>query len=110
MPFLASDFLHFRSVFRAYDRKPQDKGKPMPNIDHLIEVIEDQHTLVTSLATPEIISVAHDLAFYYAMLDAAQDDPLDDEEEQTELVHYLMTQLKELVERYQTLVNDVLPD
>lgn len=106
---MGSWFLPFREVFGVYSRKPRDKGKPMPDIEIYITTCEEQRELVNSLVTTEINEVALDIAFYYAMHDAAIDDPLDDEEEQTALIAYFLGRLKELVERYQSLVNDTLP-
>ena len=82
----------------------------MPNIDYLIEICETEREKVRVLENdlPEIAEMALDIAYYYAMLDAANDDPLDDEDEHTALTAYLLGRLKELIERYQSTVNAYL--
>lgn len=80
----------------------------MPDITHLITIVEEQHAKVRALAVQEITEVAEDIAYYSAMIDAAEDDPLNDREEHYAMLAYLKKEHKDLVEHYQSLVNSYL--
>lgn len=76
--------------------------------EYTYKVLEEQRALVLALNDIPIVETAKDIAFYSAMLDAALDDPFDDEEEQEEILAYFKKNLQELIETYQQLVNDKL--
>lgn len=74
------------------------------------ETIEEQLDRVVALRhIQEAICVtAMQLSFYVAMVDAAKHDPMDDEDEQQELLTFFENKIKELTEEYQKIVNDLL--
>ena len=72
------------------------------------QVFQDQLETVVALEDAAVTEAAKKIAFYVAMLDAAIDDPFDDEEEQREILEYIQTHLTELTETYQSLVNNHL--
>lgn len=74
----------------------------------VLDVFKQQEDLVMALDNPEITEVAKRLAFYDAMIDAAEHDPLDDPEDHNEILQLMKTTRQELVETYQQLVNDAM--
>lgn len=80
----------------------------MPNIDHLIAVVEEQESIVLALENPKIDEAAKHVAYYHAMLDACLSEPLDDPEDQNAMLAYIRDNLAEHTDVYQQLVNDML--
>lgn len=76
--------------------------------DYVWETLEEQEKKVLDIPDRRVLHFASKLAFYYAMLDAAKDDPMDDPEEQAEILEYFEKVLKDTVETYQQLVNEQL--
>ena len=72
------------------------------------QVFNAQLETVVALEDVAITEAAKKIAFYVAMLDAAIDDPFDNDEDQNEMIEYIQTHLTELTETYQSLVNDKL--
>lgn len=72
------------------------------------DVIEEQFNRVVALTDPKVIEAAMKLSFYVAMVDAAKDDPMDEEDEQQELLTFFENKVKELTEEYQEIVNDLI--
>lgn len=70
--------------------------------------LQEQHDLVVAIESPSITKLAKHIAFFYAMLDANAEDPMDDPEDDREIVDFLKTQLQTFVEVYQELVNNEL--
>ena len=64
--------------------------------------------LVVDMKDPLIIRTALRLAYYVAMLDAANDDPLDNYDDQEELCKKFDDKIEELTWKFQDLVNDKL--
>lgn len=78
-------------------------------IEVLIEIIDQQFDICMSFDDSEILEEAKAIAFYSAMIDAALDDPLDNAEEQSEMLDYLKKTMQDHIETYQQLVNAKLP-
>lgn len=77
--------------------------------EFVYKTIEEQLEICLALDDVALTETAKKIAYYNAMIDAAQDDPFDDAEEQEEILDYFKSVLKELTETYQGLVNDLLP-
>lgn len=78
---------------------------------NVMKVFNDQKALVLALDDPAITELAKEIAFYSAMIDAALSDPDDDpefQEFQEEFLQIFKTRQTELVETYQSLVNEQL--
>ena len=75
---------------------------------YLIKVVNDQRDLVLALEDPDITRHAKLIAYYSAMRDAAIDDPMDDPEDQKDILALLESRLQEHIETYQDLVNNAL--
>lgn len=73
------------------------------------KTLEEQLELCMEIDDADITEAAKKIAFYTAMIDAALDDPFDDEEDQAEILKYLKKDLQQLTETYQELVNNYLP-
>lgn len=69
----------------------------------LLTVIKNYESSCLAIDDPEVILQAKFVAYYAAMLNAAEEDPL--VEFQDEMVEYLTAELKTHVEIYQQLVN-----
>lgn len=80
----------------------------MPLPPNLENTIDQQLVLVLNIDSPEVIDSAKRLAYYVAMLDAALDDPQEDDAEQEEVVGYLKDKLDHWVSEYQNLVNQAM--
>jgi hypothetical protein len=78
----------------------------MPILPSVMRVLEEQQELVLNLDDDVITETAKKIAFYSAMLNAAIVDPADDPEEQEEFLAFFKTKLTELIELYQSLVNE----
>jgi hypothetical protein len=76
--------------------------------DFVWKTLEEQEKKVLDIPDRRVLHFASKLAFYYAMLDAAKDDPMDDPGDQAELLAHFEKVLKETVETYQELVNEQL--
>lgn len=73
------------------------------------DVIEEQLNKVVMLPYSRVLQeTAMKLSFYVAMVDAAKDDPMDEEDEQQELLTFFENKIKELTEEYQEIVNDLI--
>ena len=72
------------------------------------EVIEEQLNIVVALTDPRVIETAMKLSFYMAMVDAANDDPMDEESDQQEMLVFFNNHIKELTNTYQQIVNDLI--
>lgn len=77
--------------------------------DRIYQVLDQQLELVLAIDDDEVTETAKKIAYYCAMIDAANDDPFDNADEQNEMLEYLAKNLTELIEKYQELVNDKLP-
>jgi len=70
--------------------------------------IATYEALVINMTDSRIIKTALELAYYTAMLDAANDDPLDSYDDQEELCDMFEEKIQTLTEKFQSLVNDKL--
>lgn len=75
---------------------------------HLLDIIEDQRKLVLELDDPKITHLAERIAYYSAMLDAAEADPMDEPELQEAMLAHFKDVLTKHIEEYQSLVNEQL--
>jgi len=57
---------------------------------------------------PELSTITQKLAYYNAMIEASEEDPLDDPDNQTEILEFLRTKREYYVEAYRNLINKVL--
>ncbi len=71
-------------------------------------VVAEQLEKVMELDVPEINQLAKKIAYYDAMIDAAEDSPLDEAEDQAELMQFFKETRQVLIEGYQSLVNEHL--
>lgn len=74
----------------------------------VMKTIEDGRTQVLAIDDPAVILEAKNIAFYSAMIDAGEDDPVEDEDAHLEIINYLRFELKSHVETYQELTNELL--
>ena len=72
------------------------------------DTIEEQLNIVVALTDPKVIETAMKLSFYVAMVDAAKDDPFEQEDEEQELLTFFEDKIQELTEEYQMIVNTLL--
>lgn len=72
----------------------------------VLKVLKEQLALVLALTSPEIREAAALVAFYTAMIDAALDDPMDDEEEQEAMLAFLRHEQDVALSTYMSLVNE----
>lgn len=72
------------------------------------DVLENQQKQVLLLNNPRLILEAKNIAFYAAMIDAAEDDPMSDPEEQIELLTHFRSKMYQHVQVYQDLVNNLM--
>ena len=70
--------------------------------------IDEQRLLVHEINDERVIHLSKNIAYYSAMIDAAEADPLNDPEDQQEVIAFLRETLQRNIEEYQQLVNDVL--
>lgn len=71
----------------------------------VMNTIKTQHDHVVNLEDQVVTLWAKRVAFYYAMLIAADEDPLDDQEDQAEIIELLKKLLNDCSERYMESVN-----
>lgn len=76
------------------------------NTKIFFDVIESQLEIVMALEDQEVTETAKELSYYVAMLDAAEDDPMEDQDRQDVIVAVLKHRIQELTEQYQQLVNE----
>lgn len=74
----------------------------------VLDTIDRERDKCVALTDPMVIDAAMRLSFYVAMLDAAKDDPMDDEEDQRDMLLVLENRIAELTEKYQHLVNQLI--
>lgn len=74
--------------------------------DYLLNTINQYEAQVLAIDNEEVTQLAKKIAYYSAMIDAALDDPLDDDALQEETLAYLRKVHTEHVESYQILVNE----
>lgn len=67
-----------------------------------------QEELVVALEDRRITDLAKRIAYYAAMIDAAEADPLDNPKEQQEILRHFRNVMNENVQTYQILVNEAL--
>jgi len=75
------------------------------SIDNLVTITEEYLEMVIARTDDELDDVARRIAYYYAMKQAALDDPLDDDSDHAAMVNYFDDNLTELTEKYMDLVN-----
>lgn len=75
---------------------------------HVWKELENQEKIVLDIKDPRVDLFAKKIAFYAAMIDAAKDDPMDDPDDQTEILESLELRLKHDIVTYQNLVNEYL--
>jgi hypothetical protein len=80
----------------------------MSHNDRVFTMIEEQCVACTEISTPEVDICARNIAFFAAMIDAATEDPLDDDADQGEILEYLQGRMLFHVERYQEMMNVLL--
>lgn len=73
----------------------------------IYDTIERELNKVVELKDPKVIETAMKLSFYVAMVDAAEDDPMDDED-QPEMLEFFAGRIQELTREYQEIVNDLI--
>lgn len=71
----------------------------------VMNTIRTQHDHVVNLEDQVVTLWAKRVAFYYAMLIAADEDPLDDQEDQAEIIELLKKLLNDCSECYMESVN-----
>ena len=74
----------------------------------VLKELKHQLILVLSLTSSEIQDAAGRVAYFSAMIDAAVDDPFEDEEEQAAILALLHNELNTALFNYMSLVNDAL--
>jgi len=77
-------------------------------LEALMKEVSLQEALVMEMTDRLIISTALRLAYYTAMLDAANDDPLDSYDDQEEICNKFTAKIEELTWKFQDLVNEKL--
>ena len=80
----------------------------MPDIDHLLTIVEEQRVKVSNIESVRKTEAAEDVAYYTAMIDAASHDPLDDPDEAAAMLIFLKKRQQESVDSYQSIVNEYL--
>ena len=80
----------------------------MTDITNLIAVCNEQLEKVREIADSRVTFFAQSVAFYAAMLEAAEDDAIEDEEIHRATFNYLQAQYRYAMHSYMTLVNDSL--
>ena len=80
----------------------------MTDISDLIAVMDEELQKVDAIPDSRVTHFATRVAFYAAMLDASEDDPIEDEDTHRAVWDYLTTQYREALDAYQSLVNDNL--
>lgn len=80
----------------------------MPDIDNLIAICEGERLKIRALEIPEIVDLAQDIAYYTAMIDAAEDDPIEDLQTHEAIMRYFKKQREASMDRYMSLINDNL--
>jgi hypothetical protein len=71
----------------------------------VLNTIKTQHAHVVDLEHQDVTYWAKSVAFYYAMLIAADEDPLDDPEDQAEIIEFFKKVLNNSSEHYMESVN-----
>lgn len=70
--------------------------------------IDEQRLMVHEINDERVIHLSKNIAYYSAMIDAAEADPLDDPDDHQEVLTFLRESLQRNIEEYQQLVNDLL--
>lgn len=74
----------------------------------VLKTIKDYEQVCIAIDDPQINLAAKFVAYYSAMIDAAEDDPMEDVDEQAAILDYLKAEHKKHTENYQQLTNDKL--
>lgn len=74
----------------------------------VLKELKHQLVLVLALTSSEIQDAAGRVAYFSAMIDAADDDPFEDEEDQAEILAILHNELNTALSDYMSLVNDAM--
>lgn len=75
----------------------------------LRNVIETERQKTLALREDSrVVEAAMNVAYYTAMLAAAEFDPLSDEDDQSDILEYLESKLYEEAEHYATLISELL--
>lgn len=75
------------------------------DITAYLDIIQEQRQMVVDLDDLEVTLLAKQIAFYAAMINAANDDPLDEPENHTAVMHVMTRVFNGLVEEYQKKIN-----
>jgi hypothetical protein len=75
---------------------------------YVLNVIADQLQQVLRIDDPRVIREAKNIAFYSAIIDAAEDDPIEDAEDHADYLEFFNEHLTAHVEEYQKLVNELM--
>lgn len=78
------------------------------SIETILDTMQEQRQIVMNLDDLEITLLAKQIAFYAAMIDAANDDPLDDSYDHEMIMMVMERVFKGLVEEYQKKVNQLI--
>lgn len=74
--------------------------------DAVWTAIKDYEETVLRIEDYAVTELAKKIAYYAAMINAAHDDPFEDDAEQDEILSFLTATQTQLVETYQNLVNE----
>lgn len=77
-------------------------------MDAMMETVTEYEAVVVALKDPTVIETAMRLSYYTAMVDAATHDPLDEPDEQEQMLTIFQAKIQEETEKFQELVNDLL--
>lgn len=72
----------------------------------VLKIVKDYEQTCIAIDDPQINLAAKFVAYYSAMINAAEDDPMEDAAEQAEMLEHLNHELKHHVEIYQQMINE----
>ncbi len=75
---------------------------------NLLKIVKDYEQTCIAINDPQINLAAKFVAYYSAMINASEEDPMEDDVEQAEMLEYLTGEHVKHVENYQRLINAVV--
>lgn len=74
----------------------------------VLKIVKNYEQTCVAIDDPKVNLASKHIAYYSAMINAAEDDPFEDIDEQAEMLEYLNYELKQHVEIYQNLINAIV--